>query len=119
MKRYLTALALALVLVTAVPSLAQFPDLSSPSRQTARLYATREKLIHQYAPTYVWGVSACGTEDAVTGEEYSWLCVYAYKDTLHDFSKALVADNAKLTQGVIFVDGVALEVKIIERQKSK
>lgn len=113
MKRYFAVLALALSL--AIPSFAQ---LAPPT--TDQIYAVRAKLIHQYVPTYVWGVSVCGYDDALNGEDYAWLCVYAYKDSLGDLAKGLSADPAsKVAEGVIFVGGVAVRVQAIDRPKSK
>ena len=92
--------------------------VARPAERLDRIYEVREKLISQYVPTYAWGVSVCGgtTEE---GDDVSWLCVYAYKDSLHDFGKALAASSAQNANGIIFVDGVPIQAIIIERPKKR
>ena len=92
--------------------------VAHPVERLDRIYEVREKLILEYVPTYAWGVSVCGgtTEE---GEDVAWLCMYAYKDSLREFSKVLVNASAVSSNGVIFVDGVPIQAIIIERPKKK
>ena len=92
--------------------------VARPAERLDRIYEVREKLISQYVPTYAWGVSVCGgtTEE---GDDVAWLCVYAHKDSLRDFGKALAASSAQNANGIIFVDGVPIQAILIERPKKR
>jgi hypothetical protein len=126
MRRFLVVVVLALAF--SVPSFAQrFRSASTPAATSLdSFYAVREKLIKAYTPNHViWGVSICGEDDLLSDEEYTWLCVYAYKDTLKEFVETL-PDVGKVeikTVGngnakIIFVDGLPLQITLIERPEN-
>ncbi len=94
------------------------PKADPTALSTDKLYAVREKLIRHYVPTYAWGVAMCGGDDVLNGRQYAWLCMYVYEDSLRGFVKALLAtDPTEINQGVFVVDGVAVDVRVIERAK--
>jgi hypothetical protein len=122
MRRLLLAIAASLVLIPVVSAQHavghnQAPPPFEPETRADQEYAVREKLIKAYVPKYAWGVSMCGEEDDYSGESYSWLCVYVYKDTLKEFATALMANGAEIRDKLIFVEGVPLQFTLIERPK--
>lgn len=127
----LTILVIAVVLAIlflALPSYAQAPaGPIVPQAQSDngvpfdRLMAAREKLIRRYviADRYAWAVSACGYEDSVNGNDFSWLTVYVYKDSLLPFAEDFTSRATKLDDGGPWViDGVPVQFKEIERPKA-
>src|ERR1700675_2145359 len=125
MKRFLSFLALTLVLASA--SFAQkkspFTWGVTPPRPPAvdhtldELIDARAKLIYWYvlsSSNYAWGVSVCGYEDVINGDENSYLTVYVYKDSLVDFKK----DFAKAAVDGQ-VDGITVVIEVIDRPRPK
>jgi len=99
------------------PIVPQKTDSRSAAPSSDEMYAVRAKLIKEYVPTYARGVSVCGYEDQLNGDTFTWLCVYAYKDSIRNFATALQdSGDAKITGKVIFVDGVPIEVVTINRE---
>src|ERR1700675_865905 len=117
MKRFLSFLALTLVLASA--SFAQkkspFTWGVTPPRPPAvdhtldELIDARAKLIYWYVKSssnYAWGVSVCGYEDVITGDEYGYLTVYVYKDSLAAFRKDFAKASTPNPGGSRGVDGI-------------
>jgi hypothetical protein len=127
MKRFLSFLALALVL--AFPALAQKSPFTygiTPPRPPAvdhtldELIAAREKLIDWYvisSSNYAWGVAVCGYEDVITGDEYGYLTIYVYKDSLAAFKTDFAKASTKNPGGSRGVDGITVVVQVVERHK--
>jgi hypothetical protein len=82
------------------------------------LIEARAKLIYWYvlsSSNYAWGVSVCGGEDVLTGDEYGYLTIYVYKDSLAAFKADFAKASTKNPGGSRGVDGITVVVEVIER----
>src|SRR5271167_3151444 len=126
MKRFLLATLTALLLVSGAVAqqknhltygigMTYEPKVDRPLDQ---LIDARAKLIARYVlgNHMVWGVSVCGSDDVITGDESSWLTVYVYKDSLYDFAADFDKFATKNHGGNLGVDGITVVVEVIERK---
>jgi hypothetical protein len=126
-RRYLLATIAALLLVSAASAQRNPFNVRNPhdpyvhqaDHTLDELIAAREKLIDWYvlsSSNYAWGVSVCGYEDAINGEEYGYLTVYVYKDSLAAFRKDFAKAATKNPGGSLGVDGITVVVEVVERR---
>jgi hypothetical protein len=124
MKRFLMV-AFAALLLSSVAS-AQFRTrIGSDTRPPQavpleKLIDARAKLIQWYVISsshYAWGVSVCGGNDLFTDEDYSYLTIYVYKDSLKAFAADFDKASTRNPGGSRGVDGITVVVQVIERPK--
>jgi hypothetical protein len=84
------------------------------------LLAARVKLIQRYvlAGKAAWGVAICGGEDVLNGDDYSFLTIYVYDDSLEFFVSDFDAFATPLTPGgYLGIDGITVAVQVIKKPK--
>jgi hypothetical protein len=134
MKRFLSFLAITLVLASA--SFAQKqkkqrspftygigePHVPTVDHTLDELVAARAKLVYWYvlsSSNYAWGVSVCGYEDVINGDENGYLTIYVYKDSLVDFKRDFAKAATKNPGGSLGVDGISVVIEVIDRPRPK
>jgi hypothetical protein len=85
------------------------------------MVAARAKLIERYVQSgnkLAWGVSICGDDDVLTGEDGgNWLTVYVYSDSLETFALDFDKFATRQRGGNLTVDGITVVVEVIQRPK--
>jgi hypothetical protein len=134
MKRFLILTAIALVISSAAfaqkhkPKSSPFtygigePHVPTVDFTLDELIAARAKLIYWYvlsSSNYAWGVSVCGYEDVINGDENGYLTIYVYKDSLAAFKTDFAKAATKNPGGSLGVDGISVVIEVIDRPRPK